>query len=345
MAFLIYGANGYTGQLIARKAKERGQEPILAARSVEKLRPLASELGLPMRVFDLNAPDLSGVTLVLHCAGPFSSTSKPMVDACLKAKAHYLDVTGEAEVFEAVLGRDQEAKERGITLLPGVGFDVVPSDCLAALLKEKLAAATSLELAFAPLGRTSPGTMKSSIESLPKGGLVRRGGKLTKVPSAYLVREIPFADKPRTCMSVPWGDVATAWRSTAIPDITVYMAMKPSLIRGAKLTRFAGPILGLGFVQDFLKAQVEKTVRGPDEKTRAGSKAQFWGEVRSGAKAVSMTMEVPDGYSLTADAAVECALRVLDGKVAPGAWTPSLAFGANFVTSLSGVRLDAPRSE
>jgi short subunit dehydrogenase-like uncharacterized protein len=345
MALLIYGANGYTGQLIARKAKERGLAPILAGRSAEKLQPIAQELGLPMRAFDLRSPDLSDVKVVLHCAGPFSATSRPMVDACLRAGAHYLDVTGEAEVFEAILERDREARERNVALLPGVGFDVVPSDCLAALLKEKLPSATSLELAFAPLGRSSPGTLKTSIESLPKGGLVRRGGKLTRVPGAFLVREVPFADRTRTCMSVPWGDVATAFRSTAIPDITVYMAAKPSLIRAARLTRFTGPLLGLSFVQDFMKERVEKTVRGPDEAARASGKAQFWGRVQSGAGAISMTMEVPDGYSLTADAAVECALRVLGGKVTPGAWTPSLAFGASFVTTLAGVRLDPPRPD
>jgi short subunit dehydrogenase-like uncharacterized protein len=342
MAFLIYGANGYTGQLIARQAKARGETPILAGRSLDKVKPLADELGLPSRAFDLRAPDLSGVSLVLHCAGPFSATSKPMVDACLAARAHYLDVTGEAAVFEAVLARGQEAKERGVVLLPGVGFDVVPSDCLAAMLKEKLPSATSLELAFAPLGRISPGTLKTSIEALPKGGLVRRGGKLTKVPSAYLVREVPFADKTRTCMSLPWGDVATAWHSTAIPDITVYIAAKPALIRAAKLSRFTGPLLGLPFVQNVLKSRVDKTVRGPDEAVRAGSSSQLWGRVQSPSHAISMTMQAPDGYSLTAESAVECALRVLDGKVAAGAWTPSLAFGANFVTTLSGVRLEGP---
>src|SRR6201999_320361 len=143
-------------------------------------------------------------SLVLHCAGPFSATSKPMVDACLAAKAHYLDVTGEVSVFEAVLARAAEAKERGVVLLPGVGFDVVPSDCLAAQLKEKLPSATRLELAFAPLGQSSPGTLKTAIESLPRGGLVRRGGKLVEVPAAHAVRQVPFADKTRTCMSIPW---------------------------------------------------------------------------------------------------------------------------------------------
>src|SRR4051795_5180707 len=174
MAFLVYGANGYTGQLIAELARERGERPILAGRSEDKVRPLAERLGLPWRAFDLGHPDLHDVQLVLHCAGPFSATSRPMVDACLTARAHYLDITGEVEVFEAVLARDAEARERGVVLLPGVGFDVVPSDCLAALLHRKLPSATRLELAFATQGRASPGTLKTTVESLPRGGVVRR---------------------------------------------------------------------------------------------------------------------------------------------------------------------------
>ena len=201
MTWMVYGANGYTGQLIAEVAKERGEMPVLAGRSADKVRALAGKLGLPWRAFDLERPDLRDVSLVLHCAGPFSATSRPMIDACLSARAHYLDITGEVEVFEAAFERDAEARGRGVVLLPGVGFDVVPSDCLAALLARELPSATRLELAFAPLGRASPGTLKTSIEALPRGGLVRRGGKLVRVPAAYEVREIPFADKRRTAHS------------------------------------------------------------------------------------------------------------------------------------------------
>lgn len=336
---MIYGANGYTGQLIAKLAKERGEAPILAGRSGEKVRPLAERLGLPWRGFALDRPDLHEITLVVHCAGPFSATSRPMVDACLQARAHYLDITGEIEVFEAVFAREAEARERGIVLLPGTGFDVVPSDCLAALLKRRLPSATKLELAFAPAGGSSPGTLKTSIEALPRGGLVRRGGELVRVPAAHEVRRIPFADKPRDAMSIPWGDVASAWRSTRIPDITVFMAAKASVIRAARLTRFTAPLLALAPVQGFLKAQVERMVRGPDHEERARGGVQLWGRASDGARSVEMTMTVPEGYTFTAGAALECARRVMAGAVAPGAWTPSLAFGADFAASLPGVRV------
>src|SRR5512140_93800 len=339
MAFLLYGANGYTGQIIAELARERGVLPILAGRAADKVRPIAERLGMPWRAFAVDHPDLRGVELVLHCAGPFSATSRPMVDACLSKRAHYLDITGEFEVFEAVLERDAEARERGVVLLPGVGFDVVPSDCLAAMLKQALPSADRLELAFAALGRASPGTLKTTVESLPRGGVVRRGGKLVNVPAAHQVREIPFADKTRSAMSVPWGDVATAFRSTGIPDITVFMAASPSLIRATRLGRLAAPLLGLGPVQGFLKSRIERSVHGPDAAERAAGTSELWGRASDRRREVEMTLSVPEGYTLTADAALECVKRVLSGTPKPGAWTPSLAFGSGFAASLPGVRV------
>jgi short subunit dehydrogenase-like uncharacterized protein len=339
MAFLLYGANGYTGQIIAELARERGLAPILAGRAADKVRPLAERLGLPWRAFALDHPDLHGVELVLNCAGPFSATSAPLVDACLAAKAHYLDITGEIAVFEAVLARDAEAREQGVVLLPGVGFDVVPSDCLAATLKQSVPTATALELAFAALGRASPGTLKTAVESLPRGGLVRRGGRLVKVPAAHQVRQVPFADRTRLAMSVPWGDVATAFRSTGIPDITVFMAASPALIRATRLGRLAAPLLGLGPVQGFLKSRIERRARGPDAAERAASGSELWGRASDGKRAVEMTLSAPEGYTLTADAALECVKRVLEGTPKPGAWTPSLAFGSGFAASLPGVRV------
>ena len=339
MPFLLYGANGYTGQIIAELARERGLSPILAGRAADSVRPLAERLGLSWRAFGVGHPDLRGVDLVLNCAGPFSATSRPLVDACLESRAHYLDITGEIEVFEAVLERDAEARERGVVLLPGVGFDVVPSDCLAASLKERLPSATRLELAFAALGRASPGTLKTAIESLPHGGVVRRAGKLVRVPAAHEVRQIPFADETRCAMSVPWGDVATAFRSTGIPDVTVFMAASPAMIRAARLCRLAGPLLALAPVQGFLKSRVEHRVRGPDAGWRARGSSELWGRASDKRRTVEMTLSAPEGYTLTADAAIECVQRVLSGMPKPGAWTPSLAFGAGFAASLPGVRV------
>ena len=114
---LIYGATGYTGKLIAKAASDAGARPILAGRNLEKVKRVAEPLGLAARAFDLADPagidaGIKDVAVVLCVAGPFSATSRPMADACLRNRVHYLDITGEIEVFEALAARDAEAKAR-----------------------------------------------------------------------------------------------------------------------------------------------------------------------------------------------------------------------------------------
>ena len=141
--FLIYGANGYTGKLALQEALRRGLRPIVAGRNREALAALAAPHRLPVRAFDLAdagtvASALNGVALVLHCAGPFSATCAPMLEGCLAVGAHYLDITGEVDVFAHCHAQDARAKAKGIVVLPGSGFDVVPTDCVAAMLKREL---------------------------------------------------------------------------------------------------------------------------------------------------------------------------------------------------------------
>jgi short subunit dehydrogenase-like uncharacterized protein len=221
-SFLLYGAYGYTGSLIARIAITQGLRPVLAGRKAAPVADLARDLGLEHRVFDLDdaaAVDqgLRGMLAVLHCAGPFNRTSKPMADACLRTAVHYLDITGEVSVFEALAARNAEAKAAGVMLLPGVGFDVVPTDCLAAQLKQRLPSATRLTLAITSLGRVSRGTATTVVENAGGGGLVRKGGVLTPVPAAWKTRSIGFGEGPVKAITIPWGDVSTAYYSTGIP--------------------------------------------------------------------------------------------------------------------------------
>jgi short subunit dehydrogenase-like uncharacterized protein len=337
--WMIYGANGYTGELAAREAARRGLQPILAGRNADAVARLASDLGLPHRVFSLEDARLEGVSAVLHCAGPFVRTSRPMVEACLAAKVSYLDITGEISVFEKVLALDAKAKAAGVALLPGVGFDVVPSDCLAARLAAALPDATGLTLAFASTkGAISRGTMKTMIESFPAAGAVRRGGKIVPVPVAFDAREIDFPGGRRWAMTIPWGDVSTAWWSTGIPDIRVYTGTPPRTIRRMRRLNPFLPLLGWGPLKRFLQRQVEKRVTGPSEEVRRTARVELWGEARNAAgRSATSTLVTPEAYRLTAMTAVESAERVARGEVPPGAWTPSKAFGKDYVLQFDGV--------
>ncbi|HYN21204.1 MAG TPA: saccharopine dehydrogenase NADP-binding domain-containing protein [Thermoanaerobaculia bacterium] len=344
MNWLLYGANGYTGELVAREAVRRNLKPILAGRNEAAVRALAAELGLSHRSFSLDDPTavaqgIAGVAAVLHCAGPFIRTSRAMVAACLTAGVHYLDITGEIGVFEKVLSQSEVAKGAGVALLPGVGFDVVPSDCLAARLAAALPSATHLELAFASIrGSISRGTMKTMIESLPHAGAIRRNGKIEPVPPAFDVREIDFPGGRRWAMTIPWGDVSTAWWSTGIPNIRVYTGTPRRTIRRMRRIAPFLPILAWKPIKRFLQRQVEKRVTGPSEEVRRTARIELWGQVRDAeGRSATGTLVIPEGYQFTAMSAVESAERAAQGRVAPGAWTPSKAFGADYVTEFSDV--------
>lgn len=337
--FLIYGANGYTGELIAREAVRRGVRPVLGGRRREEIERLAGELQCEARVFGLDAPRLEGIDLVLHCAGPFVHTSRPMVDACLAAGAHYLDITGEIAVFEDVLRRDAEAKQRGVVLMPGVGFDVVPTDCLAAMLHAKLPDAVELWLAISSRrGGVSRGTLKTMIEGAGKGGAIRREGKIVGVPQLYDVREIPFAPGPRLAMTIPWGDVSTAFHTTGIPNIRVYSAQHPKAIARLRWTRRLMPLLNIGALRKLALRYADRR-SGPDAQQRAQAHIDLWGRVRNvrGEK-VSMTMRVNEGYTFTVDSALLAVEGVL-ANAKPGAFTPARYFGAEFVRNVPGTLL------
>jgi len=338
--WMLYGANGFTGELIAAEAKARGERPILAGRRKEAVKPLADKLGFPWRVFPLDgeaAAHLEGVAAVVHAAGPFSATSKPMVDACLAARAHYLDITGEVSVFEACHARDAEAKQHGIVIMPGVGFDVVPSDCLAKRLSEELPGADRLELAIAFGGAPSRGTARTSVEGLAGGGAVREGGVIRSEPVAQRSMRVRFRDRERVVMSIPWGDVSTAFYSTRIPNITTYAASTGATVTMLRLARPALRLLKVPAVKGVVDRMLDR--RGSDA-ARTERPNQLWGRAtHPSGSSVTATVQTPDGYQLTAKTSVEIVRRVVGGKVTPGAWTPSVAFGSRFITEFEGCDL------
>jgi short subunit dehydrogenase-like uncharacterized protein len=345
MSFLIYGANGFTGRLIAREAARRGEDFILAGRNREEIEALGRELQRPVRVFDLQdsaatREAIRGMSAVLHCAGPFIKTSKAMVDAALAEKVHYLDITGEIAVFERVMARDAEAKAHGVALIPGVGFDVVPTDCLAAELHELMPDAVDLKLAFfSPGARISRGTFRTMIEGLGDGGAVRRGGKIVNVPLDHEVREIEFSCGKRMTMTLPWGDVSSAFYSTAIPDITVYAGRSPREIKRIRRMKLFLPLMRLGFMKR-IAGKFADRLPGPDEAARRSNRVYVWGRVSNASgESIERRLSTVEAYEFTARSALAAVKRISEG-VAAGALTPSLAFGKDFVKTIEGTEME-----
>lgn len=344
MTYLIYGAYGYTGRLIVEHAVARGHEPILAGRNEQKVERLASEFGLSGHGGALTdgfrlRSILEEVEAVVHCAGPFVRTAYPMVEACLDAGTHYLDITGEIEVFEELMARTADAEAAEIMLLPGIGFDVVPTDCLAKSLAEEVPSATDLEIAFMGKGGISKGTLKTAVEQMGMGGLVRREGEIVTVPPGWSTRTVNFGDHPRTVISVPWGDVATAGHSTGIPNVTVYTYLPEIGRQALRLSRYVQGLLAWRPLQMVLQRLVETWVPNPSPEVRQRGSTAVWASVRDeDGQTTTARLRGPEAYTFTARSAVQAAERVINGTAPTGYQTPSTAFGSDFVFDVEEVQ-------
>ena len=345
--FLIYGATGYTGRLSAEHAVERGLRPVLAGRDGAALRPLAERLGLRCRVFALDDPaglarGLEGMAAVLHAAGPFSATAAPMAEACLAEGVHYCDITGEIDAFEALAARDARARAAGVTLMPGAGFDVVPSDCLAAHVAARLPGATRLRLSVGGLTRPSRGTAKTMVEAVARGTRVRVDGRIVVARGAPR-GTADFGAGPRPTIGVSWGDVSTAWHSTGIPNVEVFFDADRAMERAASLPAIVKGALGTGVAQRFLKGQIDRRLPpGPTAEQRARGRAVVVAEAWDGiGRTVASRLVTPEPYALTAWTAVEIVRRLAIGEAVAGFRTPSQAFGPDFILGFAGIhRLD-----
>jgi short subunit dehydrogenase-like uncharacterized protein len=339
---IIYGSYGYTGNLIVQECLRLGLKVILSGRDADQLSRQSLETGYPFEAVALS--DSGALTtllqkgaVVIHCAGPFQFTAAQMVEACLDTKTHYTDITGEYQVFENVFAYDDRAKAKGIMLMPGTGFDVVPSDCLAVHLKEKLPAATHLQLAFASAGGFSRGTSNTMIEGLGYGSTVRSNGKLVQIKTAEKILEIDFGPFRCKAVCIPWGDIATAFRSTGIPNIEIYAAVSKKTIRLLKASNLFNPLLRRPWVKSFLRGRISRQAPGPSAEKLVTARSYLWGRAVDGSgNDVQARLETPNGYALTAKTSVLIAQKILNQNFKPGYQTPALAYGANLILEVPG---------
>ncbi len=339
---MIYGATGYTGRLVTSEARKLGLRPVLCGRDRSKVAALADRLGLEYRVAPLTDAErlheaLRGIRVVLHAAGPFAQTAHPMVDACLRCKAHYLDITGEVAVIEALARRHATARDRQIMIMPAVGFDVVPSDCLGAHVSQRLRGARRLALGLTGLRSMTRGSAKTLVQAADMG-VVRRAGVLAPVALGSLQRWFDYGAGPRLSLNVSWGDVATGYYTTGIPNIETYYEATP-LVRGVLMAnRYFGWMLRTSFWQAWLKAQADLLPAGPTAGERREARMVIVAEAEDDrGRRVASRLRTPEAYSFTAMSAAAIAERVVHGDLEVGFQTPARVYGADFVLSFGGV--------
>lgn len=342
---LIYGSYGYTGRLIVDQLLAMDIRPILAGRDAAKTEAHANEKALEFVAFDINDAKslvefLTKGKVVIHCAGPFVHTAEQMIEACLETGTHYLDITGEYQVFDLAQRYNERAEAKGIMLLPGAGFDVVPSDCLAATLAAEMPDATDLVLSFVNKGGSlSRGTTKTMIENLGEPTMYRKNGEYVPSKMGALTRLVDYGDFEQMSMAISWGDISSAHFSTGIPNIKVFAGTHPKQINKVRQMNNFGFLFRLGFVRNFMKKQIDKKPAGPNDEKREKSKTYMWGQVSNGTETKEARLITPNGYTLTAESAAKIAQKVMDDNFKPGYQTPSTAYGKALILEMTGCEL------
>lgn len=319
---LIYGATGYTGKLVAMQARETHLSFEVAGRNGPQVTALAEQLDVPCRIFALDDPEtiiasLAGVTAVLNCAGPFASTARPLMEACIACGVHYLDITAEYKVYALAEAWSERAAAAGVMLLPGVGWDVVPSDCLAMYLAAKVDQPQSLRIALQVANSMSRGSTTSVGEILGVGLLVRAEGTIVAKPDAAPAR-FDFGAGLLDSVPLSFGDLVTAWKSTGIPNIAMFVNIK----------------------ENVMPEGVAAMPEGPSLEERAANRACAVAEVTGiDGAVVRARIDTINGYSYTPLAAVEALRLLATGQFKPGFQTPATVFGAGFAVSIADTRI------
>lgn len=338
MDVILYGANGFTGKLVAQSLKAQGIETLLSGRNKTALEALSSELNLPFATCDLNHLDdlftrNKDVKILINAAGPFIYTAEVVARACIRHKVHYVDITGEIPVFELLEKLNSAATKAGIMILPGAGFDVVPTDCLANHLKKLLPEAHTLEIAFGGLGGgVSRGTALTAITHMQSGTWVRENGELKRIKWGSRTKSFHFNGKLRTCEPIPWGDLQTAWQSTGIPNISVYI---PFSSKNVKFLNAFGSLLTKKWVKKWIKSYIAKKIIGPTEEQQKSGMVHITGTALAHNNLqVRHSFSTREGYTFTAQSATKVAQLILDGHYKIGYQTPGMAYGWRLMEDL-----------
>ncbi|NDJ87172.1 MAG: saccharopine dehydrogenase [Chloroflexi bacterium] len=335
---LIYGATGYTGGLIARIAIEQGLRPVLAGRNEQKLRSLAAQWNVDYRAFPLDAPQLDGITVLLNCAGPFQMSSRLLVEACLVNGVHYTDITGEVDEIEIVRAYDADAQAAGLMLMPGVGFGIVPTDCLARHVATQVPDATHLVLGFETVGGVSQGTLGTLVSNLHTDGYLRQSGRLVNAKPGQKKRRIDFGDGEKAAILNPWrGDLVTAYYSTGIENIETYAAF-PGALQFLMRARWLHGLWGSAPFQRILRWLFKRLPAGPSAKELSEGHTHIWAQASNDQTRIAARLHGPEAYRFTGLTASAVATRILAGQFESGFQTPARVYDADLVLSLPGVR-------
>lgn len=316
---LIYGAAGYTGKIIAARAKELNIDFEIAGREPDKTRKLAEELVVGYHIFDVDTEyawekALQDKMVLINAAGPFKFTAEQAMRACMKAGVHYLDISAELNTYRLAQSLDREAREAGIQLISGAGL-FVSYDALVVHLSKLVAEPEYLKVGFRHYGGFSRGSVLSSKNIADLGILIRRNGEIVSNPDPQS-KLFSFGQEEVECLPTPLGGIILSYKSTEIPNIEEFFSLKLPANELPDLT-------------------AENLPDGPTMEERAAGRNGISAEITGkNGKVVKAYVDAPSGYDLTPLSVVAVAHRILHGDFKVGYQSPGSAYGEGIINDI-----------
>jgi hypothetical protein len=303
----VFGAYGYTGRFLVAELLARGDVPVLSGRDAAKLQVLAEACtGLetrPATVEDAASLDraLAGADAVINAAGPFAVTAAPLVEAALRARVPYVDVTAEVETVSDIFERYGEpARAAGVTVVPAMAFYGGLGDLLVTAAMGDWAAADEARIGYGlDSWNPTPGT-RNTIALLQQRGAGRllcyRDGRLDYYneapPTSTWAFPAPLGEQP-VIGEFNLADVATIPSHLKIPTVRGYLPL--NAIADATSPDTPAPVAVDDRGRSAQRFVVDVVVRGGGAERRACAHGQ-------------------DAYAITAPLAVEAVHRILSGR-------------------------------
>ncbi|MBA2764334.1 MAG: saccharopine dehydrogenase NADP-binding domain-containing protein [Thermoleophilaceae bacterium] len=355
MTVVLYGATGYTGQLVTEELVARAVPFVLGGRREQALRALSASRGngAEIRIASVDDPAsmralMDGCDVVINCAGPFSLAGETVVAAAVDTATHYIDSTGEQPYMQAVFERHGPAAERaGVALVPAMAFDYVPGDCIARLAAAELEPLRELRLYYAVSGfGATRGTLRSSLEMLKGGDIVYEDGDWAPAPSYVAPErfEFPAPLGLKSVSKYPSGEIVTVPRHTQTRKVTARITSEtfvPSP-RLAGAMPYMTPVISAALrtpLRGVLHRAINRLPEGPELEQRRSAAFTVVAVAHAGdGRTRQGVVRGSDVYGFTSVSLVRAAeLMSAPGYSAKGALGPAAAFDpAAFLDLLAG---------
>jgi short subunit dehydrogenase-like uncharacterized protein len=333
----VFGATGLSGRAIADELAVGGADVVLVGRDPDRLASTAGSMGGPVgrrvvsgpaELAELIRAEKPGV--VVNAVGPYGATTPYIAVACVDAGTHYVDQANELEPVRQLLGRDADARSRGVTLVTGAGFGVLATEALVIQLRSDRPASTRAIVAAVPAVQgLGSSVLASAVDVIAYGGKRYHNGRLERRRLGTDHEQIPIPNgSPRGALGVPTGELEAARGASGAGEVIAYSSEVPS----GRLVRAVLPVVSAALAVRPIRAGVQRVIGRMRLTPPATSGDISWAYARlewaDGTRREAW-LRTGEGYAFTARVAASVATRLAEGSGRPGAFTPGALFGAD----------------